>query len=299
LQPRKVLPVLILIILLMSCAIVWLCPPSGNYRVDNPAWNGYSELSKKTGALSLSTFSDLPSTGEGTALILVAYEQFTEQELTLLRNYVGSGGTLALLDDYGYGNQVLGGLELDAQFSGQTLLDPLFNYKNQWFPTTTDFAGTAANVNVSSIVFNHATYLNKTGRMNILANSSSFSFSDIDNDNIWDSGEPSGTLPVAAFTKYAQGYVVIVSDPSLGINSMLDLNDNFEFISKILSIESSNPQVYIDQSHLPITPLDQSKAILVIVYGVAASQLGTLSLIIVVLALSLKLFWKRGKYERN
>jgi hypothetical protein len=293
-EPRKVLLVLMLTILLVSCAIVWFYPPIGDFRTDNPSWNGYSELSRQTNATALEALSDLPSQGRGTALILVPYEQFTQQELTEINSYVASGGELILLDDYGYGNQVLSSQGLAAKFSGKTLLDPLFDYKNKWFPTITEFPATTANVNVSSIVLNHATYLDQTTGVTPLAYSSSFSFADINGDENWNSSDASGPLPVAAYAKVNQGYVVIISDPSIAINSMLGLGENAAFINKILSIQGSDAQVYIDQSHLPNTPLDESKAVLATVYGIVASPWVTLTLIAVAMAYSFKRFWKRG-----
>jgi hypothetical protein len=296
-ESRKVLPALILIIVLVSCAIIWFYPPTGDFRVDNPAWNGYSELSKNTGALALASLSDLPSSGDGTALVLVPYEQFTTIELSEINNYVSSGGTLVLLDDYGYGDQVLGNLGLNARFSGQTLLDPLFNYKNKWFPTITDFSPTTANVNVSSIVFNHATYLNGTTGMMPIAFSSDFSFADANNNATYDAGELNGPLAVAAYAKLGQGFVVVVSDPSLAINGMIYQGSNREFINKIVYIGGGVSQVYIDQSHLPATALDEAKGALAVVYGVVAYPLGTLALIVVVMAYSFNRFYKRGKLE--
>ncbi len=74
---------------------------------------------------------------------------------------------------------------------------------------------------------------------------------------------------------------------------MVTMDDNLRFVDNILSIQGSNSQVYVDQSHLPKVPLDEAKAGLAAVYGVVASPLGTLSLIVVVLALSLKALFKR------
>ena len=294
-EPRKVVPALLLMIVLVSCAIIWFYPPTGDFRVDNPAWNGYSELNKGINAASLASLSDLPSTGDGTALIVVPYEQFTSAELSEVNSYVSSGGTLILMDDYGYGNQVLSSLGLNTKFSGQTLLDPLFDYKNKWFPTITDFADTQANVNVTSISFNHATYLNSTADMTVIAYSSEFSFADVNGNSTWDSGELSGPLPVAAYTKLGQGYVVVISDPSLAINGMINQGNNLELANKTAHIKAGVSQVYIDQSHLPSTALDGAKADLAFVYGLVASPLGTLALIIVVMAYSFNRFHKRGK----
>ena len=299
-QSRKVLPALMLLIVLALSAIVWFYPPTGDFRVDNPFWNGLSSLSDQAKVVPLNSLGNLPSTGKGTALLLVPYEQFSEAELTQIRSYVSSGGTLVLLDDYGFGNQVLSSLGLNMRFTGQPLLDPLFDYRNKWLPKITDFTSTPASANVSSIVFNHATALNGTSDVSVIASSSSFSFLDANANGAWDDGEPNGPFAVAAYTKMGQGYVVAIADPSLLINGMVSLDDNLRFVTNVVSISGGNPQVFVDQSHLPKAPLDDAKADLAVVYGVVASPLGTLSLIVVVLALSLKPFWKRrGKHEEK
>lgn len=295
-ESRKVLPILALAILLVSCAVIWFYPPTGDYRVDNPSWNGFSELTAQTDAIVVGLLSDLPSSGAGTALVMVPYTEYTQEQLSQLSRYVTSGGTLVLMDDFGYGNQVLGSLGLTARFSGQTLLDPLHNYKNKYFPSITHFS-TSANVNVSSIAFNHATYLASTEGLTVIAYSSAFSFADANSDGTCDSGEATGELAVAAYARSGQGYVVVLADPSLAINGMITIDDNSVFLTKIIGIGGGDPQVYIDQSHLASTVLDQSKALLSSVYGLVASPLGTLTLIIVVLVASLNQFWNRNKHE--
>ena len=298
-ESRKVLSVLVLAIILLSCAIIWFYPPTGDYRVDNPSWNGFSKLNSETAAVSLGALEDLPSAGTGTALVLVPYEQISDQEISKLSSYVNSGGTVVVMDDFGFGNQVLSGLGLQARFSGQSLLDPLFNYKNKWFPEISDFTPTPQNVTVDSIVLNHATYLSNSKGMEVVAYSSKFSFVDANGDETWESNETTGALPVAAYTQLGAGFVVAVSDPSIAINGMIGLGDNLQFINKVLSIHGENSVVYIDQSHLPSTALDETKAGLSFVYGLVASPLGTLSLIVVVLAISLKSFLARRQSNEN
>ncbi len=292
-ESRKFLPLLVLAVLLGSCVIVWFYPPTGDFRVDNPFWNGLSDLNREAKLVPLTSLNGLPSIGEGTALIVVPYEQFSFSDLAQIRTYVSSGGTLVLLDDYGCGNQVLDGLGLDAKFSDVALLDPLFDYKNKNLPTITEFTNNSLSANLSSIAFNHPTYLESTGDLTIIAYSSSFSYGDVNSDGLYDSGEPTGHLPVAAYAKIGEGYVVTVSDPSLMINSMLSVNDNQQFLNNILSVQGGNMEVFVDQSHLPRTPLDDAKAGLAAVYGLVASPLGTLTLIVLLMALSFKLFWKR------
>ena len=294
-EARKVLPALILLIVLLLSAIVWFYPPTGDFRADNPFWNGLSSLSEQAKIVPLNSLGDLPSDDKGTTLLLVPYEQFSEAELSQVRSYVSSGGTLVLLDDYGFGNQVLSSLAVNLRFSGQPLLDPLFDYRNKWLPKITDFVSTPLSANVSSIVFNHATTLNGTADTSVAGYSSSFSFLDTNGNGAWDDGEPYGPFAVAAYTKMGQGYVVAIADPSLLINGMLTLDDNSQFITNIVNIQSSNPQVFVDQTHLPKTPLDDAKADLAVVYGLVASPLGTLILIVLVLTVSLKVCWKNEK----
>lgn len=292
-EARKKLLVLMLVIVLVLSAIVWFYPPTGDFRADNPFWNGISVLSGQAKVTPVGSLGDLPSVGKGTALVLVPYEEFSDSELGQLRSYVSSGGTLVLLDDYGFGNQVLASLGLNMRFIGQPLLDPLFDYRNDQLPKITIFADVSVAANVSSVVFNHATALSGTSSVSVIASSSSFSFVDMNNDGEFDSGDLSGPLPVAAYVNVDQGCVVAVADPSCLINGMISMDDNLQFISNIADIRGGNSQVFVDQSHLPTSPLDEAKGSLAIIYGVVASPLGTLSLIALALAIPLTSVFKR------
>jgi hypothetical protein len=299
-ESRKLLLALILLIVLALSMIVWFYPPTGDFRTDNPFWNGLSSLSEQTEVTTLSSLSNLPSPSKGTSLLIVPYEQFTESDLSAIKNYVTSGGTLVLLDDYGFGNQVLTSLGSDMRFNGQPLIDPLFDYHSKYLPKITDFTSTPLSANVSSIVFNHPTALSGTSSATVVAQSSSFSFLDSNQDGTWDPDELNGPFPVVAYAKISQGYVVAVADPSFLINGMLSLDDNLQFYHNIVSVQATNPQVYVDQSHLPHSLLDDGKAILNPIYSVVASPLGTLSLIVVALAISLKPMWeRRGKHDEK
>lgn len=292
-EARKVLPALALLIIIVLSAVIWFYPPTGDFRVDNPFWNGMSVLGSQSGVVQLGSFSNLPSSGSGTSLILVPYEQFSDSELSELRSYVSSGGTLVLLDDYGYGNQVLTSFGLGMRFVGKPLVDPLFDYKNGQLPKITDFAALPVTANVSSVVFNHATALSGTSDATIIASSSSFSFIDENSNDQFDSGDVAGPVPVAAYVKVAKGIVVAVGDPSCLINGMISMDNNLLFINRVVDIQGGNQQVFVDQSHLPSAPLDEAKTVLATGYNVVASPLGTLSLIALALAVSLKSLLRR------
>ncbi len=293
-KTSKLLLALTLVIIVSMLTLIWFFPPNGDFRVDNPSWNGLSTLNSKDKLTVIDTFDNLPANPKGTALLLVPYEPFSDTELSQLKNYVSNGGTLAILDDYGYGNQVLSGVGLKMRFTGVPMLDPLYNYKDKWMPKTTDFSNASIVANVNSIVLNHASSLNNTSDATVVAYSSTFSFLDINGDGSWNNNEPNGPFPVIAYNPVGQGIVIAISDPSLMINGMLGLDDNLQFVNNVVSIQSSNPKIFVDQSHLPKEPLDEAKANIAAVYGAVASPVGTLSLIAVILVLSLNSMWRKG-----
>ena len=299
-DPRKTLPILALLIVLALTALIWFYPPNGDFRIDNPFWNGLSTFTTDFKVSIITSFDSLPPPSKQTVLIEIPYTQFTETDLNKLSQYVSAGGTLIVLDDYGDGNQILNGLGLDMRFTDKPLLDPLFNYKNEWLPRIIDFAQTPIINNITSIVLNHASTISNVSDNAVLAWSSQFSFLDVNGSSTWETGEPTGPLPVAAYTKVGEGYVAAVSDPSFLINSMINMDDNLKFINELVQIQSSSPTIYLDQSHLPKTSLDQAKQTISTIYDSASSPLGTLSLITVILALALAPVWrKNGKNEQT
>ena len=296
-EPRKTLLILALLIVLALTALIWFYPPNGDFRTANPFWNGLSTFTTDSKVSIITSFDNLPSPSKDTVLIVIPYMQFTETDLDKLFDYVSGGGALIVLDDYGYGNQILNRLGLGMRFTGKPLLDPLFNYKNKWLPRIVDFAQTPITNNMTSIVLNHASSINVSDNAVVLANSSRFSFLDMNDDSTWETGEPLGPLPVAAYAKVGEGYLVAVSDPSFLINGMINMDDNFNFIKKLTQIQSSTPTIFLDQSHLPRTSLDDAKETISAAYDSASSPLGTLSLIIVILALALTPVWRKS--EKN
>jgi hypothetical protein len=294
-KTAKLLLVISLIIVLSLASLVWFFPSNGDFRVENPFWNGLSSLSSKSNAIAINSFSDLPADAVGTSFFLVPYEPLSSVEFSELESYVSSGGTLVVLDDYGFGNQVLDGLGLSLRFACKPLLDPLFDYKDKWLPKIVDFASDPLATNVSSLVFNHASCLNDTAGVSVVANSSKFSFLDLNGNGAWDSGEPIGPLPVVAYASLGRGFVVTVADPSLLINDMIGMGDNLRFVDNIVSLHGGGGwTVFVDQGHLPGAALDGAKAFLASVYGFVALPIVALSLIAVILVLSLKPIWGSG-----
>ncbi len=290
---RRFVVILTIALALILAIIVWFFPSNEDFRAENPFWNGTKDISASYPASPLASLSDLPPSPQGSTLILIPYLDFTPAELEELNSFVTQGGTLVLADDYGFGNQILEYLGLKARFSGQTLLDPLCCYKNKWFPRISHLTPSSVTSNTESLILNHATCLSDVETDDVLALSSSFSFLDLNDNQVWDKDEPTGLLPVISQHTLGSGQLILISDPSIFINSMKTIESNYGFIQNLAAITTS--RLLIDQSHLPPSNLHQTKNLLADTRGWLVTPAGTLGLVIVALTITLMPIWQRRR----
>jgi len=292
---RRFLSILALAIIVLLAIVIWFYPSSEDFRVENPFWNGAKAFAARFDASTLRSLQDLPADPEGTVLVVIPYTDFTEAELAGLESYVSGGGTLILADDYGYGNEVLDYLGLDARFVGEPLLDPLFNYKNGWFPRVTGFTPSPMTEDVESVILNHATSLETGSGFEVIAQTSKSSFLDLNGNLKWDEEEPTGPLPISARISVGEGMVILLADPSIVLNSMRGLEDNERFVKNLLESRSPEPEILLDQSHLPEASLDEAKGRLRVARDALSNPLGIMGLVAAVLTVTLMPIWRRRK----
>jgi len=192
-------------------------------------------------------------------LVSIPYLDYSPGDLTQIEQFVKFGNSLLLLDDFGYGNNVLERLGLGVRFENTVLLDPLFSYKNQYLPRITDFSEDLKKNGVKSITLNHAVALSQVEPSRALAWSSSSSFLDSNANGSKDPDETAGPLAVAAEYPVGRGIVILVSDPSLIINTMVGQDDNQKFIQYLTARHGEPQKILLDRSHLTKSPLDVSK----------------------------------------
>lgn len=290
---RKFLISLTIALVIILTAAVWLFPTRDDFRTENPFWNGSRELAARYPISPLESLVDLPSSPQGSTLIIIPYLPFLPGELEALNNFVTKGGTLILADDYGYGNQVLEYLRLRVRFSGQALLDPLVNYLHQNLPRITHFTTHVITNNLQSLVLNHATSLAEVENSQVIVRSSSISFLDQNGDETWQEDEPTGPLPVISLHKLGFGQVILMADPSLFINSMGEMESNDTLMKNITTMTTA--RLFLDQSHLPPSNLHQTKNLLADLRGTLLTSAGTLGLVILTLALTLMPLWRERR----
>jgi len=296
----EVLLVTAVAILLVAALCVVFYPTVQDFMVGNSLWNGLADLSREQKAGFLDSITQLPELPERKVLLSIPYLPYTEEGLAELKEFVTGGGRLILMDDYGRGNEVLEYLNLPVRFSGQMLLDPLFCYKNPRLPRITDFAPEVKKAGVKSVVLNHATVLVNTGSGEVLAWSSEQSFLDLDEDGKRSPGEPKGPFPVAARFGLGRGKVILVSDPSILINSMMGKDDNRAFLNCLLGYNIEPGGLLVDRAHLEKSPLDESKLKLARARELFSRPPVALGLVLVIfVGVSRYLLWRGGRMPHD
>jgi len=286
--------IVIAIFLCFSWLGIVFYPSHEDFMRSNPFWNGLKDFSRKTHA-ELVTEMDQIKPGTNNILLSIPYRQYSDNDLKLVTAFVQNGGTLLIMDDYGYGNQVMNALTAGITFNGKPMLDPYLCYHNEKLPVITDFDKSIQDAGVKSVTLNHATALTVSGPIQILAKSSNSAFIDQYENLAQDSGEAQGPFVIAAKVALGQGAVIAVADPSILINSMDKRADNELFIDQLIAVTGGNPKIYVDTIHLPKKNLDHAKDYWETVKKRMANPYGLVLLIGGILALSIVPFWQKGE----
>jgi len=245
---------------------------SSDFSIYNPSWNGCSNIaikSYKTGklqptfyfednelTLSQYSFSDYNLIANNSCILIIGPRtSFSTFEINYIKKFLSDGGMLLLADDFGTGNEILKGINASSRFSGDLLLDLSFE-KSARFVTVFDFENRSNQLfsNVSRILLNYPTTISTGRNTTVFAYSSELSWIDKNLNGKEDSGEATGPFPVFAIETFGKGSIVLLSDPSVLINSIKDELDNNIFIKNLLSFLYTNRNtIIIDESHRDIS----------------------------------------------
>jgi len=271
---------LILVVALIIIAVLLIGRfnfSEADFSMYNPAWNGMTQFSANGSLKQLNKVSDISGVGENTVVMFVSPTiNFTEEEVNQVSAFLRRGGKVIVMDDFGTANSLLINLSSPVTLYQLPLCDDESYYRQYSFPVITDIKHSALTDNVSELVLNHPATLNTTGNTTILASTTELSWLDID-ANLWINGaELYGKFPVIASAQYGQGELIVVSDPDVIVNVMLDKGNNSVFASNILK----SGTVYMDISHGQKIP-PMSTAIYVIKYDLVAQLLCSLLILLI------------------
>lgn len=279
----------------VGALIVAVGTSSASFGVYNAGWDGASQLREEASAVGTDSeivrnttrYRTVPA--EGTIAVVLSPDQLYGPGSTAdLGRFVENGGTVLVADERGAGtNGLLADLGVSARLDGRPLRDERHNYRSPALVTARNVTDHPLTRNVEQLTLNYGTAIDTeraggadSTRPTILVNTSSFAYLDTDEDGEIDDSERLGQYPVATTEPVGEGRVVVVSDPSVFINAMLDRPDNRAFLRTSLS---AHDRLLIDYSHTARLPplvlavlAIQESSTLQLLFG--AGALGTVGL---------------------
>ncbi|MEZ0345662.1 MAG: DUF4350 domain-containing protein [Infirmifilum sp.] len=248
--------------LLTIALLTWFYPVSADFQPNNDGWNGLAQLVSKQGSIQgpLELLATL-NPKKYTLFIIGPSLPFKPQEVNSVRGFLAKGGRVVLADDFGSANQLLEELRVPLRIEGGIVRDPLLNIGAPELPV--------AYWSRKRIALNYASALNTSlcSDCQVLAYSSIFSYLDKNLNGQYDAGEPVGPLPIVVSIKLLGGELVVISDSSVFINSMLTKESNAELLAFLLG--QTVPA--IDNTHWEPDTLSSIKAALYSLYTVVSS----------------------------
>ena len=239
---RMYISLSMLIIVFCLASILVAIPSVDDFSLHNPLWNGLSRLREEYGFeyASLSSIDLLP---ENAVLFIFPSKPIDGLQAEALMRFINGGGVAVFLDEYGYSNPILNPLGLNITSS--LLRDPLYKWRSSELP----YAWVEFNGKTFKICLNYASTI-QLGGFRALGFSSYFSFLDEDLDGIHDASEPSGRMCIAASKTFGRGVIIVFSDSSIFLNSMLSIADNRALLEELC--RSRKPYVLKDLLHFGI-----------------------------------------------
>jgi len=248
---KKILLLSLVLSVAFCLALLALYPEGSDFRLENPFWNGMSEVSEIFKSTLLNSYAELPPVGRNATLLLIGPDRnFTADETRAIARFIYSGGQVILADEIGFGNSLLENMSLSMRIGGGIVLDPLFKERNARLPK----ARYISDSYIVEVVLNHASIIQGCNRP--ILQTSSFSYLDVNMNNEWDPHEEKGPFNVGCALKMGEGELIVFSDSSLFINSMINLGSNREFLLNIIG----NRRVLVDSIHWSQTTFTIAKS---------------------------------------
>lgn len=222
----------------------------------NPNWDGTTDLraladeevSETVIAREAAAYNGTDP-DETVAFVLSPTQPYDSVEARQLRRFATNGGTLVVAGDFGrQTNPLLAALSVDTRLNGTLVRDERNYFRGPAFPTATNVsANRSFTTGVDQLTLNYGTVLSPGPNASVHARTSSFAYLDVNNNGNLDDTETLGSYPVVASEQVGDGRVVVVSDPSIFVNAMLDQPDNRQFGRNLFD---KHAVVLFDYSHV-------------------------------------------------
>ncbi|MHC1628894.1 MAG: DUF4350 domain-containing protein [Candidatus Nezhaarchaeales archaeon] len=231
----------------VAMMIIYVTPPQDDFHIENPYWNGLSDFATLFNVTPLWSIDELAAHEPSKCALFIIGPSlgFSQDYVSAIKDFLRKGGLLVVADDFGSANEILEKLNLRVRISGLLLLDPFMKEKSLELPITFK-ADELGHASFEKVVLNLASNVVINNSCIVLLTSSPFSFLDLNRNYEYDFGEPKGPFDVACIIEFeGKSKVIVISDPSLFINSMIHQKDNIEFIKAI----AEGRQILVDCFH--------------------------------------------------
>lgn len=223
------------------------------FGVYTQSWDGASELRQlgdqtDTPTRILRDTTGYPADGTSTlAVVLSPAEPYTPTERQRLAEFVESGGTLVIAEDFRpHSNGLLAAIDAQSRFDGHIVRDERYYASSPAFPVATNLSDHPLTAGSDQLTLNHGTVLDPAANATVLANTSEYAYLDTNRNAELDQNESLATHAIVATESVGDGRVVLVSDPSMFINAMLDEPGNRAFARNLVT---SADRVLVDTTH--------------------------------------------------
>lgn len=223
----------------------------------NTGWNGTSHFFSITNRYTSHEVYDLSSLSDirnATLLIIAPKNPFSAEQSINYQEFLNAGNTIILADDFGTGNSLLKGIGSHISIIKGILTSADRAYNDPYMVITYPITKNHTLLDgIDSLTLDKAATLLYGEPM---VSSSLFSWIDKDEDQEITKREILGKYTVVSYEKIGNGEIIVISDPSIFINSMTEPSsqgNNNKFIANMLML---NPSLYIDQTNSKIYDAD-------------------------------------------
>ena len=230
-----------------------------SFSSTNLFWNSIEKFTSFTSINNLYDLSDLSGMREGDVLFIIGpTRNYSKADSAYILSYMGRGGRVVVMDDYGSANSLLENINSSIMLNQQPLCQYDDFYVRGSFPIIKNFTQDSP-YRVNSVVLNHPVSLNTTEYDTIIANTTTFGWIDLDDDSNLDWEEYLKEYTVIASAFFDNGQLIVIGDPDIVTDGMIDKGNNKQFISNLIK----NDTAYIDMTHgHEVPPLAQLNFVL-------------------------------------
>ncbi|MEM2907026.1 MAG: DUF4350 domain-containing protein [Candidatus Odinarchaeota archaeon] len=216
-----------------------------DYSIYNNNWNGLSTFKSAVEREGyqvkpiISSISSINRINNRSILLMIGPSTMYDTLSALaLVDYLNEGGNVIIADDFGSSSSLLSILTTllpgVGLFEGHLLLDAGSYDKNVSLPLITSFNSHPVFDGVDTLILNYATVIAGSA-LTPLAYTSSLSWLDANANYAYDSGEHIGPFTVIASANYGNGSMILISDPSIFSNDMINRADNLRFAINLVN----------------------------------------------------------------